>query len=704
MSHDCPAEDAPAPELATPSGAPGLPVLASGLAIAILVPLSAGTGRPSLRTAGAVLLISGLSVLLGRALAALFRIPRTPGFIAAFEIVAGFGAFSVLQLGATVAFGLNAAGALAVSGPAAALLFVFRDRLSFSPPAGPLPEPSGYGAFDAGVLAALSLLATLWSREALAAMDGAARSGVFHAWDDFFVHASQIVYLRDYAAFSRQSLELAGLPQIFYHRGSYAASSLYSLLSGQTGLQTALCFWLPAGMLLLGMGVYGLASALAGRLAGAAAAIMLFALPDASMYGVHNGFLSFFWLLEIAPASGYGIAIVLTALATFVVGIAASRFALVLLSAGIAAISALFKVHMAVVAAPLFFFLVLAAWNPPRRSHLAAAFAGALLGVIVLAVISEHIHFGPHFLSGTHDSLKSFSFIHAQASSGSAALYSRMTGSSGPLWANAIGTLFLLAGAFGILLPFYAFVAVLPSRPGLPWQVGAIPCALLAAYLVTIFLLPTPANGDFTEFSQRSFPLVYAVLAAASVAGLGAALSRTRGWGRWPRRTGVVVTAIALGASLVVDWTASAHIQESTLDWGRIHATTSLPVPLCEAARFIREHGRHSDRVLSSDGDPEGVVVALSERPAFLSRESVFLSIKGLEGNVAKSRRGLLDGLRTVQSYGGLAEFGEKFGVRWFLLRPGDMPAWPTAVRNRCVWSSGGFRLFDLAGPSARED
>ena len=110
------------------------------------------------------------------------------------------------------------------------------------------------------------------------------------------------------------SFLLAGQPLVFYH---YAAYMLPAAAAGVVSLPPwglAASLLLPYGVLLMSLAVYAFARMQLGTATATIAPVALLLLPDASTYGLRNGFFGFHWLLFTAPGSGYGLAAAFTAL------------------------------------------------------------------------------------------------------------------------------------------------------------------------------------------------------------------------------------------------------------------------------------------------------------------------------------------------------------------------------------------------------
>jgi hypothetical protein len=655
------------------------------LAMALLVAIGAGSFR--LLDLASALAISAPAVLAGRVLGVILKLPRRPGFIFAFEIVVGYAALSLLDLGWAVCFRLNAIQALISSAATVVVLFAWIGRL----PANGTGRSAQPRWSDLAILPIITGLVAIWDHTTLSCLRDAEKSGVFLGWPDLMIHATQINYLLNYKVFVGQSLELAGTPQYFYHRGSYSLAAAFAALSGRETLQVATCFWQPIGLIFLGLGGYGYASALGTRATGLIAMVALFLVPDAAMYGLRNGYFSFHWLVVVSPASGYGIALVFFALAAFKLGLSARRFDLVFIGAILCLATFGFKVQVAIPAMMLYVALSLISWrpgNPLRRVFALVIIGGAIMGAVV---ISEHVKLAPHFLSGTYDALSFFVLAHTQKSRYSE-YYLKWIAGSGPVIKALEGVGLLLAAALGALLPASIVVAGYRIRRGMDWRIEIIPFGMLAAYLATIFLLPVTAYGNYTEYSHRPFVLVYAVMLVATVVGLSGKGEEIAT--RWPAlKLRMLLGALCLTlGGLEFAWSEGQNIQ---LSWGN---PAGLPMSrgMLAACGYIRAHSQIGDRVLASDGDPMVMVAALSERPSFLSRGQFFRKFNGSTGDVADVRGQLLADMRLVKGYQELRGLGKAHQIRWFLLWPRDLPSSDSKLAEMSVWSADGIQVFDL--------
>ena len=674
-------------------------LLAGGVSLALIIPVAIGAGELTWRMALAIVAISSASIVLGRDVFAILRLPSISGFDTAATLVIGFATLSLLHLTVTVVFSLSA---LQASGIDLLAITVFHFAPPKWQPAGSAQlNPEGRIVFtplviDMLALLLISVLVTLWVREAIVSVRMAEVTGQFRAWLDFFLHAAEVTYLRDYSTLGGHSLYLADAAQPLYHRASYAMASVFSLLGGQPSLATATYFWMPVGIILFGFGVYGFACALDGKLAGYASVLAMFMLPDASMYGLRNGFLGFHWLMQISPGSGYAIAIILIALGVYVRRGEKNWLAPSLTITSLLAMAAAFRMHIAILATFMFALLALLSWRPAQRRHTVMAVVFILAIGIAVVFLFEQIALAPHFLSGK---FQAGTFFDTVLSFGpSDWLYKHWTANTGMAWHLAVGYALLLLASLGVIFPLIIAVTILLGRSshGQP-TVHMIPVVLLVVYFALIIVMPTPVHGDVTDFGHRPFLLVYAILLTMLVS--WAVIFVREHTLLIKNKNFVCISLLAVAMVGVAGiWQSGINIQQSSLSWGASYAIVPVSTDMINSTQYIRNHALSGDHVLSSDEDPLAIVVALTEKPAYLSRKDLFSMIGGSIGEVFTKNSLMHRQLGNISSYAELVEFGRSNKVDWYLLRLNDMPNWPKALLDRHAFQSGDILAFDLRG------
>ena len=217
--------------------------------------------------------------------------------------------------------------------------------------------------------------------------------------------------------------------------------------------------------------------------------------------------------------------------------------------------------------------------------------------------------------------------------------------------------------------------------------------ALMCSSLSVILFVPTPAHGDITDFGHRPFVLVY--LVAGALAGAAAVRLLVDWTSR--RFSSSTVAAVAVGglalAGLAAPWIYGAKVQQR---WWPPYALNFVDRDALEAGRFVRGHSTAGDQILATGEDPLAVLVALTERRAYLSRTSLYRLLGGAATAATDERAREHATVGAVTSFDQLKAFGAKTGVSWYIA---DTPAtllWPDVVTSRCVYCGNTVRVYDL--------
>lgn len=648
---------------------------AGALALLAYVPIALGAGGVSPRAIASCAALAMVASLVGHAAFILLRFPSRPGFDAVGPMVVGvllssaltLGLVTLLRLDAIHAFGIVAL--LAVSGWGAAIrMGQGRVRAALS-------------GTDLIALAIVLAAVVLWTRGALKALPAAESTGLFSAWMDFFLHAAEITGLRHYSDLAGTSPYLAGTPQPFYHRASYALPAAYAALAADRSLAVALQLWLPLGLVLVGLSAYAAAALLWSRTAGLAAVVAVMLLPDPSMLWPGNALLGYHWLMQVAPGSGYAMAAILPSLALMAHGLARKRRTDVAIGLVVIGLAGAFRAHLALLGLIAAVPLALMAIAPKRPGGRLALAIGVASSLAALVLIFERIELAPHFLSAPNEVGRFMDTLHLMQS-GYMEHYRVWTASAGePLKALA-GVVLLTVGAFGVLVPALA-VLTWPRR----WRTveASVPWLVLLGYLFLVVLVPTPAHGDSSDLKHRPFVLVYAVLAVWAA---GLFVFRLPKFGRSAAVAAMLAVA-ALLAAVPMRW--GRDLQASTTpEWGRAYARVPVPAHVFETAGFVRARSGPADIVATSDADPLAVFVGLSERPAYLARYELFEALGGEKAVEARRRHDVLEDVLLRRQP--LEQFLANAGVRWFVAT-GDMLQ---STAPTPVFESGAARAFVL--------
>lgn len=676
-------------------------IMVISFTVAVLIPIWLGTGTLTGLQILSVFLISLLSGLLGNQFSRLLRVYEIGGFNPSLQLVIGFTGLSFLEILGIYFFELDPIQAFITSGCLIFASLILNYKSIFSEIDCFLKPSTKNMAIDAAVLVFISVLTSLWCRELITSVKNAHQAGVFSVWPDIFLHSSEIVSLQNHSVLSNQSLYLAGTEQNFYHIASYALSALYASINSELALDVSTYFWTPVGIILMGLAVYGFGCSLAGRVTGFLVTAAIFLLPDAAMYGAKISYFGFHWLMQISPGSGYAIALVLVALALYVRGVRDSRFDLILCSIPIVLLSAVFRVQIAAPAAVMFLFLISSSWQPAKAWHRKALYFTIASILIFTVLLFESIELAPHFLSGDYTASKFFEAIHATANKASYSMgitgeiYRYLTNSSPVVINWLIGYGMFLGAGLGLLLPAVAVWTIIKLRSKNELLINIIPVYVLMSCFMIIVFLPVPADGDFSNFGHRQFVLIYVIFMSMLIYWISLSFNKYLFEQQFSGPAKNIIIACLIVVGFFVPWKYGKGIQQPK-NWALNITKNFIPQGLFKSTIYIRQHSKIQDWVLSSNLDSLAKVVSLTERSAFLSRESLHQRLGGEHQLVYKLRKAEFEHMKIFKDYADLKSFGLKNNIKWFLQHPNDMQGWSIDILHCAIFESGGFRVYNL--------
>ncbi len=402
----------------------------------------------------------------------------------------------------------------------------------------------------------------------------------------------------------------------------------------------------------------------------APAALLL--VPDASTYGLSNGFFGFHWLLFTAPGSGYGLSAAFTALTLMVLWRSRHRPACFWLGILVTAAAFEFRAQIFLLLAPAMAASLLSETAFARRHARAVVLAMALTAItVIICLVTWH---GARDAWLRSSALRPFlEVVHSGMSPTSYdGAYAAIDRRYGPLVGTTLGVLALIPAALGALalaLPIACVAAI--RRTG--WDIlDTFPLWCVAAWLGVVLLAPMASHGDYTEFQQRPFVLIYASTvvwtllfverglpaAGPSAATLRLALSTTL-------VAGIAITALAR---------RHEDPARPRFAWGMRHFNTRLERGFIDAAAFVRTHAARGDTFALIPTDPTSRLdddatrlAALSGVPAYLARASIQASNNPARRIVVEQRLSELQSVATASdtnaAFGTLRRAGVDFLV-----------------------------------------
>jgi hypothetical protein len=547
-----------------------------------------------------------------------------------------------------------------------------------------------------GLLSVIASLAaaTAWCQDLILPTSSVQGGIVFKPWKDFFLHATIVARsVGDQTLYQVGNFEWKGFPAIIYHYASYSLASCLAKVGRLPAYDTVVGFWAPFGSFLTGLASYALGRVIWSQGAGLAALVAVFLIPDGAMLTIAHPFYGYFWLQHIAPGGLYGVAIAGTALILIMQGMREERRVWIVSGVVVAALVALFKVHIFAAAFPLLFSFAILAWPPRKRLQ------WLVLGVCVAAgaallTLANYFHVGP----GVH-----FDF------SGGAwywkVLANRASGTHVESWyqifniahpfpshlAQAIGLLLVNAlGIFAVVAPLVWLLAVWCKT----WQAseGISVAAVAILLLMTFGLSGNAMLGNPDELIHR--PFVWAYWLVGSLTG-GHLFSMAVGRRRQPPTWTVAVGILAL--MLVPVWYGSG-LERGKWSGAGAHSGLRVDRGLVDCAHYIR--GQPPTNAVAQDSrldDELPILGGLGERPSFAARPKFWMRVsKAFRESSYQDQLRRLQSLQQATNVPDLQRSVRETGIRWYVVHPGDSYAWPTEFRDRPVFESKGYKVYDM--------
>jgi len=487
--------------------------------------------------------------------------------------------------------------------------------------------------------------------------------------------------------------EWKGFPVLMYHYASYSLASCLAKVGHLPAYETVVGFWAPFGSFLTGLASYALGRAVWSQGAGLAALVATSLVPDGGMLTIAHPYYGYFWLQHIGPGGLYGVAIAGTALILIIQGMREGRRVWILSGVAVGALVAFFKVHIFAAAFPLLFSFAILAWPPRKRLQWLVLGVCVTAGAALLTLANYfHVGLGVHFdfsggawywkvlanrASGTH--VESWYQIFRTAHPFPSHL------------AQAMGLLLLNAlGIFAVAAPLVWLLAVWCKT----WQVseGISVAAVAILLLMTFGLSGNAMLGNPDELIHR--PFVWAYWLVGSLAA-GRLFSMAAGRRRQLRTWAVAVGILAL--MLVPVWYGSG-LERGEWSGAGVHSSLRVDRGLVDCAHYIRTQLPTNSVAQDSRLDDElPILGGLGERPSFAARPKFWMGkSKAFRESSYQDQLRRLQSLQQATNVPDLQRSVRETGIRWYVVHPGDSYAWPTEFRDRPVFESNGYKVYDM--------
>jgi len=547
-------------------------------------------------------------------------------------------------------------------------------------------------------LGLLSIIASLvaatgWCQDLILPTSSVEGGIVFKPWSDFFFHASIVARsVGDQTLYQVGNYEWKGFPAIIYHYASYSLASCLAKVGHVPAYDTVVGFWAPFGSFLTGLASYALGRVIWSQGAGLAALMAAFLLPDAALLNVANPFYGYFWLQHVAPGGLYGVAIAGTALILIVQGAREGRRVWIVSGVVVGALVAFFKVHVFAAAFPLLFSFAILAWPPRKHLRWLVLVLCAAAGV-ALVPLANRFYVGPNVHFDFSGSAWYWKLLANRASGTRVESWYQVFSTGHPFpshLAQAIGLLLLNAlGVFAVVAPLIWFLAVRRKT----WQVSeGISVATVAILLLMTFGLSGNAMpGSAVELIHR--PFVWAYWLVGSLTG-GRLFSMAAGRRPPPPTWAVAVSILAV---MLVPVRYGSGLERGK--WSGADTFSNLRVDrgLVDCAHYIR--GQLPTNAVAQDSrlDERLILGGLGERRSFAARLTTWTRVsKAFRESPYQEQLRRLQSLQQATNVPDLQRSVHETGIRWYVLHPGDSCSWPTEFRDRPLFESNGYKVYDM--------
>ncbi len=670
-------------------------VFTLGVSVFILAMMSLGNGKLTIELILFCTVVCAVLIKTGELTLLAFRLARFKAWLP-MAFVVGFVAITLPMVALTLTVNISALTAFWASTLLALSLSYFGSQAS-------AVQPSIDWA-DTAIALFFAITIAFLAKIPVSSTTVLLNTGVLPNWSDYFIHGVTIASFGS-PFVSAVDMELVGVSRSFYHYASYMIPAAFQTISGMSGLALSTSLLLPLCLLIAAFGSYAFAVELGGRLGGLLALTVIICLPAFSVF-IQSGWVDFYWLLLIAPGSGYAIGVSAVVCASTVAYLKKNDsivlwFTMLLLFSII-----LIRVHIFMLLAPAIVTVIsLQRWRARIRLLL-----GGVIGAITIAVLA--LHFSTYLHSFWMEFAKPHEYLNV-ALQGALIYGQPINFLEYPFGLTTLAQiLVVLAAILGIYLILYPILFLLSVRRFRFHAQDALPLLLLMCFIGLMLFAPSVTrNGDFTDYKHRHFLLLYVITAIYTIT-YGYALvadyiTHENKFGQWIY--GLVICIFT--ATIVLNWDLNpARPNVKTMPWAGSFHNQPITPGLLEAAQYIRTHSRQGDVLAmgasSAVTGPLVItlideVVSLTDIPAFVARSDYNLARSQCVREIVMKRFSVLKELSSIANWPDAKNFLQVNGIRWFLVPSTEKPMWDANLEF-AVFSFNGISVYD-AGHSANE-
>lgn len=499
-------------------------------------------------------------------------------------------------------------------------------------------------------------------------------------------------------------MEIAGVSRVFYHYAPFIISAAFESVSGMSGLALSTSLLLPLGLLIAAIGVYTFASELGGRASGLITLTALTCIPASSLI-IQSGWFDFYWLLLIAPGSGYAIGVSAVACTSTV--------------------AYLDKENLR----KLFLILILLGSLIFIRAHMFLLLAPTIVAVMLL----HRYHVKISLVSGIAAGIATLTFLTLQFSDFARIMWIKYTDANSYL-ITAVGTSVSYGKSinitsdlsFGPALLMQVTIIVIAvlginiiAYPPLLWlnarrngfkMSDAIPLVLVICFIALNIFSPIAANGDSSEYKHRHFILLYVVFSIYTIH-YGICFARERAlYLTYSGIYGYGFIILFVSATAFNSWKSNpARPDIKSLPWAADFHDQHITAGLLEVTQYLQSNSNAGDVLtmglssVSSSAPQSQIVqiISLTGIPAFLSRSDLKMLGSQCVKTIVSIRLNILKDLLLIDDWSAARTLLRANGIRWYISATDEEPKWDT-YSNEAVFSFSGFSVYDAGASSEK--
>jgi hypothetical protein len=546
----------------------------------------------------------------------------------------------------------------------------------------------------------IALTIALLARNPVSSPTVLIESGMIPIWSDYFLHGITISSFG--SPFSNGlNMELAGTSQIFYHYAPFMIPATFQSLSGMSGFALSTSLLLPLGLLIAAFGVYVLAEELGGRFAGFITLAIIICIPAYSTF-IQSGWFDFYWLLFIAPGSGFAIGVSALVCATTILYLNKRDVRVFWFSLLLLCTLPIIRVQMFMLLAPTIVAVILFQFWREKTKLIFGIMISSLITGFLLLHFSESLHQLWIKYSKPHDYLNiatSMSSFYGQA----VIIPNYLLDLS-----MLIQIIVILISILGIYFVLYPLMFWLSLRQRRLKESDTIPLFLTLTFIILMVFAPVAGNNDLTEYKHRHFLLVYVLIAIYSITyGIQLIINSKFRLNLVRFYAGSLAIAM-ICLTIFLNWNSNpAQPNVKSIPWTEGYHNQRITPGLLEVAQYLRENAKYGD-VLAMDksafeSDPRAEIIeiiSLTGVSGFLARADLRLRGSECIKAVVTKRLDLLKDLSTMDNWLEAKSFLQTNGIRWYISPKGENPKW-SQNQEESIFSSKGMAVYDAGFPTS---